>query len=74
LIIIIFIDDCIYSGEEMYSILKTFIISKKNNFLNICLVVPYISTIGKQLIIKEIDKHNLKLFFIKNLLKILQQF
>jgi hypothetical protein len=58
----------------MYSILKTFIISKKNNFLNICLVVPYISTIGKQLIIKEIDKHNLKLFFIKNLLKILQQF
>jgi hypothetical protein len=65
--IIIFIDDCIYSGEQMSSILKTFIISKKIKSLNICLVVPYISTIGKQLIIKEIDKHNLKLFFYKEL-------
>ena len=59
--IIIFIDDCIYSGEQMSSLIKTFILYKKVKFSNICLLVPYISTIGKELL----DKYNLKLFYYK---------
>jgi hypothetical protein len=59
--IIIFIDDCIYSGEQMSSLIKNFTLYKKNKFSNICLVVPYISSIGKSLLLKY------KLFYYKEL-------
>ena len=54
--IIVFLDDAIYSGQQMGNTLFKFNNNKKIK-LNLCLLVPYITTKGENLI-KKVKKHN----------------
>lgn len=68
--IIVFLDDCIYSGQQMNSSLLSVFSYTIKTSLNICLLVPYISTIGKDLILNSLKKNknlNVHLFYYKEL-------
>jgi hypothetical protein len=60
--IIVFIDDCIYSGEQMGTTISK-CINSNNLKLNFYILVPFISSFGKQTIISSLKEDNITIIF-----------